>query len=173
MSHQLSWPLSSLPDFVDTIGYSPNTERKQLNKVVDMVGEGVLEATVIQYNPDENLPIQEVRSVSESGRQNESDDHLRLKAIAAQYLSKCGRTPVYEQHTWYGVADVGTEDLSKAVECGSVRAGKLIEAFGFESSLAMLGESNPAYGCLDELLYIPYTSNENYPPVTILSLSVV
>jgi len=75
--------LSSLPDFVDTIGYSPNTERKQLNEVVDMVGEGVLEATVIQYNPDENLPIQEVRSVSESGRQNESDDHLRLKAIVA------------------------------------------------------------------------------------------
>lgn len=157
-------------DIVTSKGYSPNKERAQLEELERLIFENKLEATIIQYTPQNEPPTLQAASNSAPGRDNESNNHIRLKAIAAQYIRETGSEPVFEQYKWYGIADVGTEDETRTAECGSLRIGKFIEAFGFESSLPLLGEPNPGYGCVDELIYIPYKSNEEYPPVNILSI---
>jgi len=160
-----------LKDVVTSKGYSPSKERAQLEELEGLIFEGELELTIVQYTPQSEPPTLQAASNSAPGRNNESNNHIRLKSIAAQYIRETGSEPIFEQHKWCGIADVGTEDETRIAECGSLRVGKFIEAFGFESSLPLLGEPNPGYGCVDELIYIPYVSNEEYPPVNILSIN--
>lgn len=162
----------AISELVDSKEIALQKEQKQLRYLEGQIENEEIKVKLVDYTPSSEPPIMEAAASNPSvSRDNESKNHIRLKAIAAQYLTETGSTPVFEQETWFGIADVGTDKETRFAECGQVRTGKLIEAFGWESSLPMLGERNPAFGIAEELLYVPYSINEEYPPITILVFS--
>lgn len=100
----------------------------------------------------------------------ESNEHKRLKRYAAAYLmdNSCDEVG-FELNTWFGVPDVGCKNQHKYAECGKVRVGKFVEAFGLESNIDMLGDRNHSYGVAEEIAYVPFEGNENPPPLTVYS----
>lgn len=162
----------NIVELVDGKGVALQKEQEQLQFLEERIEDGEIKVKRVDYTAPNEPPILDAAASNPSvSRDNESQNHVRLKAIASQYLSGTGSDPVFEQETWFGIADVGNADKTRFAEAGQVRVGKLVEAFGWESQLPLLGETNPAYEVADELLYVPYTGNEEYPPVTILVLS--
>ena len=156
---------------VDTPQMNRPRERKQLRYLEQGVKRDKYVIEFVDFEPSSPIPVRDAaKSSSHPARNNETHDHVHLKAAAAQYFRETGSKPVFEQPSWFGVADVGIEAETRFAECGTVRTGKFIEAFGRESSLNLLGEENPAYRIADELVYLPYTGNTTRPPYKMIRI---
>ena len=156
---------------VDTPQLNRPRERKQLQYLEQEAKQDKYVIEFVDFEASRPIPVRDAaESTPHPARNNETDEHVHLKAAAAQYFRETGSKPVFEQPSWFGVADVGVEAGSRFAECGTVRTGKFIEAFGRESSLNLLGEVNPAYRTANELVYLPYTGNTTHPPYTMIRI---
>lgn len=85
------------------------------------------------------------REVRHTGR--ESHEHRFLKLLAARWLWAQGATDVeYERSYWSGIADVVSEQLQVAVECGNTKANRLEAIFRSECAVLVV----PFTGLPDE-----------------------
>lgn len=161
-----------LAEIVDIHDRNLTIVQEQLGYVEELVQDGMLTLTIEEFDPCRELSLYgATQSEPHPVRNRESETHVRLKAAAAQYFRETDSEPVFEQPSWFGIADVGVEGGRRFAECGDIRAGKFIEAFGKESSISLLGRVNPAYGVATEFVYLPYTTNQSIPPFTLISIT--
>jgi hypothetical protein len=146
-------------------------KRVYIDYILELEDEREIELEELSFVPSNDTLDTWFSDGAEREAHIESGEHKKLKRYAASYFRETGCDSVsFEVESWFGRPDVGCTGTKCFAECGVVRVGKFVEAFGLETNIDLLGKPNPKYDLAEEIIYLPYRSNEETPPVTIISM---